>query len=180
MFDPSSCLERMRVETVSYEFHLGNFDTFYNWKVGGCWKLVYSTITILGSRRTKLGLRDFISLGDFYQNIDVAKVERFLIKCWKLCQMFLYIWISTLPLCKIYFCFPMNCMVIWFVFYNWAFGAWYAKTEGKAVNVIEFNVRGLNLFNGRLTIVASFKKASKSVKALDIPFCLHMYHLFTF
>nr|XP_011468875.1 PREDICTED: probable plastid-lipid-associated protein 7, chloroplastic isoform X3 [Fragaria vesca subsp. vesca] len=106
MFDPSSCLERMRVETVSYEFHLGNFDTFYNWKVGGCWKLVYSTITILGSRRTKLGLRDFISLGDFYQNIDVAK--------------------------------------------------------GKAVNVIEFNVRGLNLFNGRLTIVASFKKASKS------------------
>ncbi|XP_004306596.1 PREDICTED: probable plastid-lipid-associated protein 7, chloroplastic isoform X2 [Fragaria vesca subsp. vesca] len=75
-------------------------------KVGGCWKLVYSTITILGSRRTKLGLRDFISLGDFYQNIDVAK--------------------------------------------------------GKAVNVIEFNVRGLNLFNGRLTIVASFKKASKS------------------
>ncbi|KAL6223121.1 hypothetical protein ACLB2K_006511 [Fragaria x ananassa] len=42
-------------------------------KVGGCWKLVYSTITILGSRRTKLGLRDFISLGDFYQNIDVAK-----------------------------------------------------------------------------------------------------------
>ncbi|PRQ49187.1 putative plastid lipid-associated protein/fibrillin [Rosa chinensis] len=75
-------------------------------KVGGCWKLVYSTITILGSRRTKLGLRDFISLGDFYQNIDIAK--------------------------------------------------------GKAVNVIKFDVRGLNLFNGRLTIVASFKKASKS------------------
>ncbi|KAK9949960.1 hypothetical protein M0R45_005467 [Rubus argutus] len=75
-------------------------------KVGGCWKLVYSTITILGSRRTKLGLRDFISLGDFYQNIEIAK--------------------------------------------------------GKAVNVIEFDVRGLNLFNGRLTIVASFKKSSKS------------------
>ncbi|KAM1530128.1 hypothetical protein ACFX1Z_019264 [Malus domestica] len=75
-------------------------------KVGGCWKLVYSTITILGSKRTKLGLRDFISLGDFFQNINIAK--------------------------------------------------------GKAVNVIKFDVRGLNLFNGRLTIEASFKKASNS------------------
>ena len=45
-----------------------------NGKVGGCWKLLYSTITILGSKRTKLGLRDFITLGDFFQNIDVAKV----------------------------------------------------------------------------------------------------------
>ncbi|KAK1441335.1 hypothetical protein QVD17_07182 [Tagetes erecta] len=42
-------------------------------KLGGCWKLIYSTITILGSKRTKLGLRDFISLGDFLQIIDVAK-----------------------------------------------------------------------------------------------------------
>ncbi|XP_022012923.1 fibrillin-5, chloroplastic isoform X1 [Helianthus annuus] len=42
-------------------------------KLGGCWKLIYSTITILGSKRTKLGLRDFISLGDFLQVIDVAK-----------------------------------------------------------------------------------------------------------
>ncbi|XVF58715.1 hypothetical protein PTKIN_Ptkin07bG0088500 [Pterospermum kingtungense] len=42
-------------------------------KVGGCWKLVYSTITILGSKRTKLGLRDFITLGDFFQIIDVEK-----------------------------------------------------------------------------------------------------------
>ncbi|CAL9000879.1 unnamed protein product [Prunus brigantina] len=75
-------------------------------KMGGCWKLVYSTITILGSKRTKLGLRDFISLGDFLQNINVA--------------------------------------------------------EGQAVNVIKFDVRGLNLFNGRLTIEASFKQASKS------------------
>ncbi|KAG5254231.1 hypothetical protein OIU78_018544 [Salix suchowensis] len=75
-------------------------------KVGGCWKLLYSTITILGSKRTKLGLRDFITLGDFFQNIDVAK--------------------------------------------------------GKAVNVINFNVRGLNLLNGQLTIEASFKTASKS------------------
>ncbi|XVF14977.1 hypothetical protein REPUB_Repub09cG0108600 [Reevesia pubescens] len=75
-------------------------------KVGGCWKLVYSTITILGSKRTKLGLRDFITLGEFFQTIDVEK--------------------------------------------------------SKAVNVIKFNARGLNLLNGKLTIEASFKIASKS------------------
>ncbi|KAF9624859.1 hypothetical protein IFM89_015413 [Coptis chinensis] len=43
-------------------------------KVGGCWKLIYSTITILGSKRTKLGLRDFITLGNFFQTIDIDKV----------------------------------------------------------------------------------------------------------
>ncbi|KAL4583005.1 hypothetical protein LXL04_007569 [Taraxacum kok-saghyz] len=75
-------------------------------KLGGCWKLIYSTITILGSRRTKLGLRDFISLGDFLQIIDISK--------------------------------------------------------GKAVNEIMFNVRGLNLFSGKLIIEASFKISSKS------------------
>ncbi|XP_028797860.1 probable plastid-lipid-associated protein 7, chloroplastic isoform X2 [Neltuma alba] len=42
-------------------------------KMAGCWRLVYSTITILGSKRTKLGLRDFISLDDFFQVIDVAE-----------------------------------------------------------------------------------------------------------
>ncbi|GMH06672.1 hypothetical protein Nepgr_008512 [Nepenthes gracilis] len=40
-------------------------------KVNGCWKVIYSTITILGSKRTKLGLRDFITLGDFFQQISV-------------------------------------------------------------------------------------------------------------
>uniref|UniRef100_A0A0E0KQJ6 Plastid lipid-associated protein/fibrillin conserved domain-containing protein n=1 Tax=Oryza punctata TaxID=4537 RepID=A0A0E0KQJ6_ORYPU len=40
-------------------------------KVDGCWRLIYSTISILGKKRTKLGLRDFISLGDFFQMIDV-------------------------------------------------------------------------------------------------------------
>ncbi|KAF8011912.1 hypothetical protein BT93_I0135 [Corymbia citriodora subsp. variegata] len=79
-------------------------------KVGGCWKLVYSTITILGSKRTKLGLRDFINLGDFLQNIYVA--------------------------------------------------------EGKAVNVIKFNARGLSMLNGQLMIDASFRVASESVKPL--------------
>ena len=43
-------------------------------QVKGEWKLVYSTISILGSKRTKLGLRDFIALGDFVQIIDVDQV----------------------------------------------------------------------------------------------------------
>ncbi|CAN0877457.1 Fibrillin protein 5 homolog [Linum grandiflorum] len=34
--------------------------------------------------------------------------------------------------------------------------------KSKAVNVMKFNVRGLNLLNGQLTIVASFKIVSKS------------------
>ncbi|XP_019226199.1 PREDICTED: probable plastid-lipid-associated protein 7, chloroplastic isoform X2 [Nicotiana attenuata] len=42
-------------------------------KVAGSWKLIYSTISILGSKRTKLGLRDFITLGDLYQNIDISE-----------------------------------------------------------------------------------------------------------
>ncbi|KAG2410591.1 plastid-lipid-associated protein [Vigna angularis] len=41
--------------------------------VSGCWRLVYSTISILGSKRTKLGLRDFISLDEFFQTIDISK-----------------------------------------------------------------------------------------------------------
>ncbi|KAL8477231.1 hypothetical protein ACS0TY_029503 [Phlomoides rotata] len=75
-------------------------------KVAGAWKLIYSTITILGSKRTKLGLRDFITLGDFFQSINIA--------------------------------------------------------EGKAVNVVRFSAKGLNLLSGQLTIEASFKIASKS------------------
>ncbi|KAH6759667.1 Plastid-lipid associated protein PAP / fibrillin family protein [Perilla frutescens var. hirtella] len=75
-------------------------------KVAGAWKLIYSTITILGSKRTKLGLRDFIALGDFLQIINIA--------------------------------------------------------QGKAINVIEFSAKGLNLLSGKLTIDASFKIASKS------------------
>ncbi|KAK9144740.1 hypothetical protein Sjap_004643 [Stephania japonica] len=75
-------------------------------KVEGSWKVLYSTISILGAKRTKLGLRDFITLGDFLQSIDVAK--------------------------------------------------------GKAVNVIQFNARGLKMLNGQLTIETSFKISSKS------------------
>lgn len=81
-------------------------------KVGGGWKLIYSTISILGSKRTKLGLRDFITLGNFFQNIDIDK--------------------------------------------------------GKAVNVIEFNARGLTMLSGHLKVEASFKIASNS--RVDIEF----------
>ncbi|GAX79758.1 hypothetical protein CEUSTIGMA_g7199.t1 [Chlamydomonas eustigma] len=42
-------------------------------KVQGNWKLLYSTITITGSKRTKLGLREFISLGNFTQTIVPAE-----------------------------------------------------------------------------------------------------------
>ncbi|GAB2283203.1 hypothetical protein Dimus_017729 [Dionaea muscipula] len=75
-------------------------------KVAGSWKVLYSTIKILGSKRTKLGLRDFITLGDFWQHINVDM--------------------------------------------------------GKAVNVIEFNPRGLSLLKGQLTIEATFVVASES------------------
>ncbi|XVF17069.1 hypothetical protein REPUB_Repub10bG0085800 [Reevesia pubescens] len=69
-------------------------------------KVVYSTITILGAKRTKLGLRHFLTLGDIYQTIDVAKA--------------------------------------------------------KAIIEVKFDIRGLSLLNGQLTIEATFKIASKS------------------
>ncbi|XP_078434414.1 plastid-lipid associated protein PAP / fibrillin family protein [Wolffia australiana] len=72
--------------------------------VEGSWRLLYSSITILGAKRTKLGLRDFISLGDFIQTIHVA--------------------------------------------------------QGKAINEISFNARGLKMISGKLTITASFSIAT--------------------
>ncbi|KAH7423267.1 hypothetical protein KP509_12G047100 [Ceratopteris richardii] len=42
-------------------------------KVEGEWRLLYSSISILGMKRTKLGLRDFITLDEFLQTIDVDK-----------------------------------------------------------------------------------------------------------
>mmetsp|Transcript_26991 Transcript_26991/g.59018 ORF Transcript_26991/g.59018 Transcript_26991/m.59018 type:complete len:241 (+) Transcript_26991:24-746(+) len=39
--------------------------------LAGDWNLLYSTITITGTKRTKLGLREFIKLGNFVQSIDV-------------------------------------------------------------------------------------------------------------
>ncbi|KAJ9527077.1 hypothetical protein QJQ45_025224 [Haematococcus lacustris] len=41
----------------------------------GRWRLLYSTITITGVKRTKLGLREFIRLGDFVQEIDTVHAE---------------------------------------------------------------------------------------------------------
>ncbi|KAG2442449.1 hypothetical protein HXX76_002535 [Chlamydomonas incerta] len=40
--------------------------------VKGDWRLLYSTITITGAKRTKLGLREFVKLGEFTQHIDTA------------------------------------------------------------------------------------------------------------
>ncbi|KAG2489590.1 hypothetical protein HYH03_011871 [Edaphochlamys debaryana] len=40
--------------------------------VNGDWRLLYSTITITGAKKTKLGLREFVKLGAFIQNIDTA------------------------------------------------------------------------------------------------------------
>lgn len=38
----------------------------------GSWRLLYSTIRILGTKRSKLGLREFVQVGDLFQDIDVA------------------------------------------------------------------------------------------------------------
>lgn len=40
-------------------------------RLAGDWRLLYTTITITGSKRTKLGLREFVKLGEFRQRIDV-------------------------------------------------------------------------------------------------------------
>ncbi|GFR40733.1 hypothetical protein Agub_g1343, partial [Astrephomene gubernaculifera] len=40
--------------------------------IAGEWRLLFSTITITGVKRTKLGLREFIRLGEFTQHIDTA------------------------------------------------------------------------------------------------------------
>uniref|UniRef100_A0A7S3VUD6 Plastid lipid-associated protein/fibrillin conserved domain-containing protein n=1 Tax=Dunaliella tertiolecta TaxID=3047 RepID=A0A7S3VUD6_DUNTE len=41
----------------------------------GSWELLYSTITITGVKRTKLGLREFIQLEAMLQDIDLEKKE---------------------------------------------------------------------------------------------------------
>eukprot|EP00899_Mesostigma_viride_P007024 jgi/Mesvir1/16322/Mv09816-RA.1 len=42
-------------------------------QLAGDWRLLFSTIQILGSKRTKLGLRGFVKLGDLIQTVDVAQ-----------------------------------------------------------------------------------------------------------
>lgn len=41
-------------------------------QLNGRWKLLYSTIRILGSKRSKLGLREFVQIGDMFQEIDMS------------------------------------------------------------------------------------------------------------
>lgn len=41
--------------------------------VGGSWNLLYTTVTITGVKKTKLGLREFVKLGDFQQIIDTQQ-----------------------------------------------------------------------------------------------------------
>jgi hypothetical protein len=38
----------------------------------GTWRVLYSTIRILGTKRSKLGLREFVKIGDMWQNIESA------------------------------------------------------------------------------------------------------------
>ena len=40
--------------------------------LSGDWRLLYTTVTIRGSKRTKLGLRGMVTLGAFTQRIDAA------------------------------------------------------------------------------------------------------------
>jgi len=42
-------------------------------RVDGRWRVLYSTIAIMGSKRTKLGLRGFLQLSDIYQDIDATE-----------------------------------------------------------------------------------------------------------
>jgi len=41
--------------------------------LGGEWEVLFSTITILGKRRTRLGLRTLVSIEDLVQSIDVER-----------------------------------------------------------------------------------------------------------
>jgi len=43
--------------------------------VAGEWRLLYTTVTIAGVRKTKLGLREFVRLGAFAQRIDPSTRE---------------------------------------------------------------------------------------------------------
>ena len=38
--------------------------------VAGTWRVLYSSIRILGTKRSKLGLREFVKVGDLWQDVD--------------------------------------------------------------------------------------------------------------
>lgn len=126
-------------------------------KMDGCWRLVYSTISIMGSKRTKLGLRDFISLDEFFQIINVAKVQRTFEKIHVSHLFFLGLFIVLIKV---------------------VLGG--SKMESKAVNVIKFSAKGLSLLNGQLSIEASFKIASTSVKSFPTFLLTYYYYYFLF
>lgn len=80
--DPTTSLDKVTTNLILSNEHVSFLSAklmipslwYFLLEVAGCWKVLFTTITILGSKRTKLGLRDFISLGDFFQTVDVAKV----------------------------------------------------------------------------------------------------------
>lgn len=39
--------------------------------LGGSWRVLYSTIRVMGTKRSKLGLREFVRISDIYQDIDI-------------------------------------------------------------------------------------------------------------
>ncbi|KAL3160779.1 hypothetical protein ABBQ38_009191 [Trebouxia sp. C0009 RCD-2024] len=41
-------------------------------QLNGGWQLLYTSLTIKGARKTKLGLREFVTLGDFRQTVDTG------------------------------------------------------------------------------------------------------------
>eukprot|EP00270_Netrium_digitus_P015175 TRINITY_DN5282_c0_g1_i2.p1 TRINITY_DN5282_c0_g1~~TRINITY_DN5282_c0_g1_i2.p1 ORF type:complete len:300 (+),score=52.18 TRINITY_DN5282_c0_g1_i2:31-930(+) len=44
-------------------------------RAAGQWRLLFSTINILGPKRTKLGLREFVELGDFVQTVNASESQ---------------------------------------------------------------------------------------------------------
>mmetsp|Transcript_14304 Transcript_14304/g.46982 ORF Transcript_14304/g.46982 Transcript_14304/m.46982 type:complete len:260 (+) Transcript_14304:1-780(+) len=50
-------------------------------EVAGDWRLLYTTVTIRGRKKTRLGLRSLVELGEFYQHIDLASSTSLNVVC---------------------------------------------------------------------------------------------------
>ncbi|CAI6000488.1 unnamed protein product [Closterium sp. NIES-64] len=130
-----------------------------NIQITGEWRLLYSTIAILGSKRTKLGLRDFISLGDFLQIVDkdtrrAANMVEFAVRGLGLLS-------GKLTIEAMCFVFPSPLPPCIVVTHGFGRAAGLEKAFSKrAANVVEFSVRGLGLLSGKLTIEATYTVAS--------------------
>ncbi|CAI5987996.1 unnamed protein product [Closterium sp. NIES-65] len=133
-------------------------------EITGEWRLLYSTIAILGSKRTKLGLRDFISLGDFLQIVDkdtrrAANMVEFAVRGLGLLS-------GKLTIEAMCFVFPSPLPPCIVVTHGFGRAAGLEKAFSKrAANVVEFSVRGLGLLSGKLTIEATYTVASPTVSA---------------